>query len=77
MEVLTQEERKALESPIVWDEIEEAMSSLPWGKAAGLDLIPMEFYRIFKEELKEILISVFLPALEGGHHQELGPGQKS
>lgn len=34
-----------------WEKVEDAISALPSGKAAGDDTIPMEFYKVFREVL--------------------------
>lgn len=64
---LTDEERAGLEGAFTVRELAVAMRGLKKGKVPGMDGLPVEFYSVFWEELKDILLLVLNEALEVGY----------
>ncbi|KAJ1170362.1 hypothetical protein NDU88_002239 [Pleurodeles waltl] len=62
---LTQDEDCQLTAPIELDEIILALTALSNGKATGPDMIPIEFFKTFFEELKDDIMALF-PSVQAG-----------
>jgi hypothetical protein len=56
---LNQEDIKHLNSPIISNEIEAVIKSLPTKRSPGSDGVTAAFYETFKEELTPILLNLF------------------
>ena len=56
--------KKLLTKTLEQSEIKIAISELKEGKSPGIDGIPLEFYKTFWEDLKEILTELFIFILE-------------
>ena len=57
-------EKKLLTKTLEQSEIKISISELKEGKSPGIDGIPLEFYKTFWEDLKEILTELFIFILE-------------
>lgn len=55
---LTQEESRSCEEKISLEEIEEAINSAKLNKSPGMDGLPIEFYKFFWQDLKDIMIKL-------------------
>ncbi|KAJ1153056.1 hypothetical protein NDU88_005823 [Pleurodeles waltl] len=62
---LSQDEGCQLTAPIELDEIISALTALSNGKATGSDMIPIEFFKTFFEELKDDILALFTSVQAG------------
>ena len=59
-------QNKDINAPIRIEELEEAISKLKSNKSPGSDGFPSEWYKIFRNELKPIMIETFNEILREG-----------
>ena len=61
---IASEDKEILEQPITLKEVKIAIKQLNFGKCPGLDVIPIEFYQKFEEELINTLHSLYIKYVE-------------
>ncbi|XP_078523062.1 putative cation-transporting ATPase 13A4 [Lissotriton helveticus] len=62
---ISREEKLRLDSPFSLEEFIIALSTLPSGKAAGPDQLPVEFYKVFHQAIGMDMFNVMLEAQKG------------
>jgi hypothetical protein len=66
LEKLNDDDKEALEVPIVQDDFAKALNSLSNNKSPGIDGLPCEFYKFFWVKIKAIVSDSLLYGLESG-----------
>ena len=54
---ISKEEREKLDAPITINEVKTSVFQMQSGKSPGLDGIPVEFYQVFWEEIKDLYMA--------------------
>ncbi|MCP4648685.1 MAG: hypothetical protein GY853_01215, partial [PVC group bacterium] len=64
---LSEVDRQSLEEEIQYQEIGDAIGSMPKGKTPGGDGLPIEFYQCFADELIPLLLKLYKECFKIGH----------
>ncbi len=64
---LSDADRQSLEEEVQYEEIAQAISSMPKGKTPGSDGLPIEFFLCFSDDLIPLLLRLYKECFKVGH----------